>query len=110
MNRSGILAAGNFIIDYVKLISHWPEQDTLASIVSETSSNGGGPYNVLKDLAAMGAPYELEACGLVGQDANGDWILRDCHAAGIATAQLHQTTEAPTSYTDAMTVASTGRR
>ena len=110
MTRSGILAAGNFIIDYVKLIDAWPDQDMLTNILSETSSNGGGPYNVLKDLSAMGAEYPLEACGLVGKDANGDWILRDCHAAGIDTKQLHQTADAPTSYTDAMTVATTGRR
>ena len=110
MNRSGILAAGNFIIDYVKLIDAWPEQDMLTNILSETSSNGGGPYNVLKDLAAMGAEYPLEACGLVGQDANGDWIRNDCREARISTTQLHQTPDAPTSYTDAMTVASTGRR
>lgn len=108
--RTGILAGGNFIIDYVKIISAYPEQDMLADIRSETSSNGGGPYNVLKDLAAMKAGYPLEAAGLVGKDANGDWIVRDCAAAGIQTAQLKQTDRAPTSYTDAMTVAGTGRR
>jgi sugar/nucleoside kinase (ribokinase family) len=108
--RNGILAAGNFIRDYVKIIGHYPEQDTLASILSETSGNGGGPYNVLKDLAAMGATYPLEAAGLVGKDTNGDWILADCVANRIGTAQLQQTDVAPTSYTDAMTVASTGRR
>jgi sugar/nucleoside kinase (ribokinase family) len=108
--RTGILAAGNFIRDYVKLIDHYPEQDMLASILSETSGNGGGPYNVLKNLAAMGARYPLEAAGLVGRDPNGDGILQDCASHGIDTAQLRQTDEAPTSYTDAMTVASTGRR
>ncbi|MFN0078142.1 MAG: carbohydrate kinase family protein [Prosthecobacter sp.] len=108
--RSGILAGGNFIIDHVKLIDAYPEQDMLAFISSETSSNGGGPYNVLKDLAAMRVDYPLEAAGLVGQDPNGDWILRDCHSAGIGIAQLHQTDAAPTSYTDAMTVTGSGRR
>lgn len=108
--RNGILAGGNFIMDYVKVIDGYPEQDMLASIISETSSNGGGPYNVLKDLAAMGADFPLEAAGLVGKDANGDWILRDCQRAKIDTTQLRQTDEAPTSYTDAMTVAATGRR
>lgn len=110
MKRSGILAGGNFIIDHVKMIDAYPEQDMLASIRSETSSNGGGPYNVLKDLSAMKAGFPLAAAGLVGRDANGDWIMRDCAAAGIDTTQLHQTEAAPTSYTDAMTVASTGRR
>ena len=36
----------------------------------------------LKDLAAMRAPFPLAAAGLVGSDANGDWIIRDCQAAG----------------------------
>jgi sugar/nucleoside kinase (ribokinase family) len=110
MHRTGILAGGNFIIDHVKLIDRYPQQDMLAFIHGETSSNGGGPYNVLKDLAAMRVSYPLEAAGLVGDDANGAWILRDCAAAGIDTAQLHRTADAPTSYTDAMTVRDTGRR
>jgi sugar/nucleoside kinase (ribokinase family) len=110
MTRHGILAAGNFITDYVKSIDAYPEQDMLASILAETSSNGGGPYNVLKDLAAMLAGYPLEAAGLVGEDPNGSWILEDCRKAGISTQQLQQTAAAPTSYTDAMTVTSTGRR
>ncbi len=110
MNRTGILAGGNFIIDHVKIIDAWPEQDMLAFIRSETSSNGGGPYNVLKDLAAMRAGYPLAAVGLVGKDVNGDWILRDCKDSGIDTTQLHQTDAAPTSYTDAMTAGGTGRR
>lgn len=108
--RSGILAAGNIIVDYVKIIDAYPEQDMLASILSESQANGGGPYNVLKDLSAMQAGFPLAACGLVGDDANGHWIRQDCTAHGIDTTQLHQTSERSTSYTDAMTVQSTGRR
>ena len=78
MTRTGILAGGNFIIDHVKLIDAYPEQDMLTFIRSEASSNGGGPYNVLKDLAAMQVGYKLEAAGLVGEDANGNWIRSDC--------------------------------
>lgn len=110
MTRKGILAGGNFIIDHVKLIDAWPQQDMLATILSETSSNGGGPYNVLKDLSAMQVGYPLAAAGLVGEDANGAWIIEDCARAGIDTTQLHRTAAAPTSYTDAMTVSGTGRR
>jgi sugar/nucleoside kinase (ribokinase family) len=108
--RSGILAAGNFIVDYVKIVDHYPQQDMLASILGESQANGGGPYNVLKDLAAMQAAFPLAACGLVGDDANGRWIRNDCEAHGIDIAQLHSTSERSTSYTDAMTVQSTGRR
>src|SRR6185295_18781004 len=79
--RTGILAAGNFIRDYVKIIDHYPEQDMLVSIRSESACNGGGPYNLLVDLAEMGVTYPLEAAGLVGRDDNGEWILRACAAS-----------------------------
>jgi sugar/nucleoside kinase (ribokinase family) len=108
--RQGILAAGNFIVDYVKVIDGYPTQDMLASILSESRSNGGGPYNVLKDLAAMKVEFPLAACGLVGDDPNGQWIKRDCQNHRIDVAILHLSKEHPTSYTDAMTVQSTGRR
>ncbi|NBV53044.1 MAG: carbohydrate kinase family protein [Verrucomicrobia bacterium] len=108
--RQGILAAGNFIVDYVKVIDGYPAQDMLASILSESRSNGGGPYNVLKDLAAMKVEFPLAACGLVGDDTNGQWIKRDCQNHRIDVGMLHLSKDHPTSYTDAMTVQSTGRR
>lgn len=108
--RSGILAGGNWVIDHVKIVDAWPPQDALASIIAESVSNGGAPYNVLKDLARLGASFPLSAAGLVGDDADGRAILADCRSHGIDTAQLRITAEAPTSYTDVMTVRTTGRR
>ncbi len=109
-SRQGVLAAGNFIVDYVKIIDGYPAQDKLARIISESRSNGGGPYNVLKNLTAMKVEFPLAACGLVGDDTNGQWIKRDCQNHRIDVTQLHLSKEHPTSYTDAMTVESTGRR
>ncbi|HEY0968019.1 MAG TPA: carbohydrate kinase family protein [Opitutaceae bacterium] len=108
--RTGILAGGNWIVDHVKLIDAWPAQDALVSIRSQSSSNGGSPYNILVDLAQMGAAFPLAAVGLVGEDANGRAILNDCRARGIDVSQLRTTAAAPTSYTDVMTVEATGRR
>jgi sugar/nucleoside kinase (ribokinase family) len=108
--RVGIVAGGNWIVDHTKIIDGYPPQDTLANILSQTSSNGGGPYNVLIDLAHLEAPFPLEAIGLVGDDAEGEYIRRDCQSHKIDVRQLRITKEAPTSYTDAMTVKSTGRR
>lgn len=108
--RQGVLAGGNFITDYVKVIREWPAQDTLASIVREEMSNGGGPYNVLKDLAVLAPDLPREACGLIGNDLNGDWIIEDCRESGIEVRGLQRTSEASTSYTDAMTVEASGRR
>jgi sugar/nucleoside kinase (ribokinase family) len=110
MARNGVLAGGNWILDRTKIVDVYPAQDALANILGEASSNGGGPFNALKDLARLQAPFPLAAVGLVGDDAAGEYIRQDCHAHGIDTRQLHVTKEAPTSYTDVMTVKSTGRR
>lgn len=110
VGRRGIAAAGLWIVDHCKVIEAWPEQDGLVSILGHTSGNGGGAYNVLKDLARLGAPFPCEAIGLIGADADGDRIVADCRAANIDCAQLHRTPSAPTSYTDVMTVRGSGRR
>ena len=109
-SRTGILAGGNWIVDAVKIIDTWPQQDALANIFSTSKGTGGSPFNVLVDLALMGTPFPLEAVGLVGDDDNGGWILEQCTSRGIAVANLQKTASAPTSYTDVMTVQSTGRR
>jgi sugar/nucleoside kinase (ribokinase family) len=106
----GILAAGNFIVDTVKLIDRWPAQDALTHIRAASRANGGGPYNVLKDLARLGARYPLAALGRLGDDEHGAWIRHDCAAHGIDTAGLRATPGTSTSYTDVMTVQSDARR
>ena len=108
--RSGILAGGNFIVDHVKIVDHYPDQEMLASILSESMSNGGGPYNVLKDLARLGSKFPLSAAGLLGDDEAARWILDDCSRHHIDISNLRLTSQAPTSYTDAYTVRDTGRR
>ena len=108
--RSGILAGGNWIVDAVKIIDRWPQQDSLANILSTTKGTGGSPFNVLVDLALMGVQFPLEAAGLVGADENGRWIVERCAELGIGTRALLHTDAAPTSYTDVMTVQETGRR
>jgi sugar/nucleoside kinase (ribokinase family) len=108
--RCGIIAGGNWVIDHVKVIDAWPPQDALATVLSQTWGNGGGPYNVLMDLARLGAPFPLEGIGLLGNDATAELICADCAAHQIGTRQLQVTSAAPSSYTDVMTVAGTGRR
>src|SRR5260221_104524 len=109
-SRRGILAAGNWIIDHVKVVDTWPAQDALATICAQSDGNGGGPYNVLKDLAKLECGFPLAGIGLIGRDADGEKILQDCDAHGIGRSAIQQTGAAPTSYTDVMTVMGTGRR
>ena len=108
--RSGILAAGNWIVDHVKLIDTWPSEETLAIISRETQGMGGAPPNVLAGLARLGAKFPLNGAGIVGYDAAGDWILEQCAKLGIDTRLITRTNEGPTSYTEVMNVERTGRR
>lgn len=108
--RSGVFAGGNWIVDKVKFIDRYPQQDALANIASESLSNGGSPFNVLIDLARMGARFPLFGAGLVGPDEDGKWILAQCAAHHIDIRQLRIHPEASTSYTDVMVVRSSGRR
>jgi len=109
-NRSGILAGGNWIVDKIKFIDTYPQQDALANITSESIANGGSPFNLLIDLARLGSTFPLAGVGLIGSDAEGEWTSNQCSTHRIDTAQMHVHPTAHTSYTDVMTVRSTGRR
>ncbi len=108
--RRGILAGGNWIIDQVKLIDVYPQREQLANIRGQSQGTGGAPYNVLLDLALLGASFPLAAAGLVGDDDLGRQILEDCHRHKIDTRHLGVTAKAPTSYTDVMTEQAGGHR
>ncbi len=108
--RSGILAGGNWIVDQVKIIDTYPQLEQLANIKSQQLGTGGSPYNVLLDLAKMGVEFPLAGAGLVGKDTYGASILADCEKFKVDTKYLKTTADAPTSYTDVMTVQSTGKR
>jgi len=79
-------------------------------ILGTSRSNGGGPYNLLKDLAIMGAAFPLYGVGLLGNDEDGRFILDDCRTYGIDTRFMRKSDNHPTSYTDVMTEEASGRR
>ena len=113
--RRGIAGGGNWIIDHLYICDRWPQEETLSNIVSEARGTGGAPYNCLLDVAKFGVPdggeaIPLEAVGLIGPDADGEFIRADCAAHGIDTSALITSEAAPTSYTNVMVVEATGRR
>ena len=110
VERSGILSGGNWIIDQVKIIDVYPKHEQLANILGQSQGTGGSPYNVLLDLAKMGASFPLEGAGLVGQDALGEFILEDCRKNTIDTQFMSVSPGTSTSYTDVMTEKEGGRR
>ncbi|MCX7719357.1 MAG: carbohydrate kinase family protein [Candidatus Sumerlaeaceae bacterium] len=110
VHRTGIAAAGNWIIDHVKIIDRLPAEEHLALIEEETVGTGGAPYNVSVALRTLAPDLPLCAIGVVGEDADGRHILEHLDTLHIDRRYLRTTRDAPTSYTDVMTVRSTGRR
>jgi len=108
--RSGLLAGGNWIVDKLKVIDVFPQQDALANILEESTGNGGSPFNILIDLAKLGAKFPLAGVGRIGADADGEWIREECATWKVNHSQLQVHAGAPTSHTDVMTVRDTGRR
>lgn len=108
--RKGIIAGGNWIVDYVKMIDVYPGEEALANIHSVNTSNGGAPYSVLKAIAKLGKDIPLEGIGRVGEDESGQYILDECIRFGISTEQLKAIPDSNTSYTDVMTVTKNGKR
>ncbi|WP_236980384.1 carbohydrate kinase family protein [Membranihabitans maritimus] len=108
--REGIICGGNWIVDHVKIIDSYPEEERLANIHREFISNGGAPYNVLKSLYLMNIGIPLEAIGMVGTDDYGRSILEECASLSINIDQMRLNSRVNTSYTDVMTVEGTGKR
>lgn len=110
MTKRGIIAGGNWIVDRVKIIDSWPQEETLVTIVDQLTGSGGAAFNVLLDLAKLGANMPLEGIGMIGTDSDAEYVLRECRDNGIAARLIKKTPNAPTSYTDVMTVRDTGKR
>ena len=110
VERCGITAAGNWIVDCVKTVDRLPGRGMLANVLSQSRSTGGAAANVLLDLARLGCNFPLSGLGVVGRDADGDLIIATARNAGIDVSRVVRTTEAPTSYTDVMAEATTGDR
>lgn len=74
--RKRICVAGNLVVDITYPIERWPRQSELTTITEGiTRSVGGAVCNVVTDLARMDKSLPLSALGVIGQDAEGDFIL-----------------------------------
>ncbi|CZY03086.1 Sugar kinases%2C ribokinase family [Enterobacter bugandensis] len=103
MERKGIIAAGNMLVDHVHQIVQWPERGWLAEIIHSERSTGGAPLNVLLTLAKMHAGLPLQAVGLIGEDGDGDYILAMLDQYHVNRQRVQRTTFAPTSMSQVMT-------
>jgi sugar/nucleoside kinase (ribokinase family) len=103
MERLGIIAAGNMLVDHVHNIVQWPERGWLAEITHSERSTGGAPLNVLLTLAKMRSHLPLQAVGLIGEDSDGDYIMAMLDQYHVNRQHVQRTSFAPTSMSQVMT-------
>ncbi len=108
--RRGFVCAGCWTLDRIKVIDAWPAEEELARITATDRQGGGSAHNVAIDIRRLDDTMPVEAIGLLGADADGDFLYQTSTEAGVDSHQLHRTAEAETSYTDVMTVGHSGKR
>ncbi|NEW00124.1 carbohydrate kinase family protein, partial [Escherichia coli O157:H7] len=97
MERKGIIAAGNMLVDHVHQIIQWPERGWLAEITHSERSTGGAPLNVLLTLAKMRTGLPLQAGWVNGADSDGDFIMALFGEYHLKSQHLQRTTLFPAS-------------
>jgi len=109
--RQGIACGGVWVVDTVKVIDHYPPENSIAYITEMSRGGGGLAHNVVIDLATFDASLPLHALGLIGNDSYGDYLVELCRPfPNINLDQLRRTDERGTSYTDVFSIKASGRR
>ncbi len=107
---TGIACAGNWVIDHEKIIDRWPKRTELCTILSDSISGGGGPFNVLCDLRNLQHDIPLYGIGCIGDAPANLYVNKICNERKINIECLHKLKNEETSYTDAMTLKRSGER
>jgi sugar/nucleoside kinase (ribokinase family) len=108
--RSGIICAGAWCVDRNTVIDHWPAEETVAKILSVSRQGGCSSHNMATALKRLGAPFPVEAIGLIGDDDEGRLLAQMCDDLGIDRQQLELRAGAATSVSHVMIAQGTGKR
>ncbi len=108
--RHGIAIAGNILCDDVKMIEDFPERGMLVNIHSISRAVGGCVPNTAISLSKIDPSLSLSALGKRGEDAAGDYAVREMAQCGIDVSGIVLSHKSPTGFSDVMTVEATGER
>lgn len=108
--KDGIAIAGNLIVDYVKLIDVYPGLGMLCNILSRSQSVGGCAANTLGCIAAMDSEVPLFCHGCIGDDEAGHFIMDFLKKNRINVNGVKVKSGSMTSFTDVMSIQTTGAR
>jgi sugar/nucleoside kinase (ribokinase family) len=109
-HRVGFVTGGTWCVDRNKLLAYWPAEDGLVEIEGVEQAGGGSGCNFAIDMRRLDPTMPVETIGLVGDDADGRFLIAEADANGIVRDQLRVTSGIATQYTDAYGSRRTGRR
>lgn len=104
--RKGITIAGNLIADVVKNIEVYPKIGMLTNISDISCAVGGCAANTSIDLAKIDSSLPVSVLGMVGNDADGRFILSQLQKHNITTSGISFCAEEQTSFCDVMSMPS----
>ena len=107
--RGGIICAGNWIVDIVHEIDHWPQESDLVRIGAQEKDIGGGAANVVSALAKLETGLPLWPMGAIGADDFGRFIVTRCQERGLPTDLILQKQGVATAHTHVMSVTGKSR-
>jgi len=108
--RSGVLCAGAWCIDRNMIIDHWPAEETVSKILSQSRHGGCSSHNMATALRRLGATFRVEAIGLVGDDEDGHLLEQICDQNGVDRRHLESRPGISTAVSYAMIAKRTGKR
>lgn len=110
MTRRGILTGGTWCVDRNILLDNWPAENGRADILRADMSGGGSGCNMAIDIRKLDSSMPVATIAMVGDDAEGRFLVALAESHGIDTKRMHVTSEAATDYTFAFSSLPAGRR
>ncbi|PWM75084.1 MAG: hypothetical protein DBX59_02720 [Bacillota bacterium] len=101
---AGVVIAGTILADKINEISAYPQAGELTQILRVSRAAGGCVPNTAVDLKKLRPEIEVKAAGLVGDDADGEFVTRALADCGVDVAGVKTVCGARTSFTDVMSV------
>lgn len=108
--KYGITVAGNILTDNVKIIDTYPQKGMLSNISSISQAVGGCAPNTAIDIAKLDKKIKVSVCGCVGNDDGGRYVINEMKKHGIDISEISVLDDKCTSFSDVMSIKSTGER
>ena len=102
--KNGIAVAGTVIVDRINEISAYPQAGQLTQILGIQKAIGGCVSNVALDLKKICQELPVRVFGRVGDDGDGAFVRQTLAEAGLDITGLQTDENAPTSFTEVMSV------